>query len=531
MSQIQQTITSDIGDVEKKLAKLQAEFLKLRDAQKKTVEESKRGAKDSADAFDGMGSKLAGVAGTYLSVQSAIALVTREYQNMTQAQERARKATMSVAEAQRDALINLGANSPQERDKFVKDIEQMSARTGVSMKDLYLRASTAMSARGNLSVDQAMSAVETSARFLPGNTEAGTTMAGSSLDLMKIMKGRGVEITPEQAMGYLMAIGQTARVVDPEKLARNLAPSLASGMASGASERGSGALWSALTGSMVDPFGEKARTVMDKLPRQLAEFLPESTTYDERPGQPRTVKRKGTGMKTMEERIEALRKNPKLLAQFMASEEIEPAAKTHVEQILSGKGAAAQAYDEFYRTLPELKDSGAMYQNWLGVMEGSGLQQSAQFERTLDAGLERLQTSDPRAARMGMIRDKYSKILQDTGMGSTMSDLESLAVEASPDAERQFIQDLESRQKYLQGKKTSLSIGAGGQPYGAETSTREASPAELKQAEVLGELVTALKELRADRERATKATEDLNANLKGNTASAAAANAKTNGRE
>lgn len=221
--------------------------------------------------------QVAKLAGGYLSIRTAMTLVNDEIRSMIESQRRMKEASMTLAEVQVGALRNLGATSDAEREAFTEKITAMASETGVTQKDLYGRASAALSARGELSVDDAMAAVRESAMLVPESSAEGTAVAGAALDIAKISGTADAK----KNIGMLMAIGQTARVTDVGLLAENVAPALTGVTARGGSVQEAGALWAALTGGMADPTGRKAGTASIQLAEQLAETLPTQDVFRE----------------------------------------------------------------------------------------------------------------------------------------------------------------------------------------------------------------------------------------------------------
>ena len=131
----------------------------------------------------GLGGGLAGVLG----------LVNREYDAIVEKQAESARQSMTAADAQIKFLRNLQPETAAERDKAIADVEALAMETGVSAKDLYLRAGSAMSARGALSKEAAYKAVEASARLVPEDMGEGEEVAGAALDLMKVTGGQDAE--------------------------------------------------------------------------------------------------------------------------------------------------------------------------------------------------------------------------------------------------------------------------------------------------------------------------------------------------
>jgi hypothetical protein len=213
---------------------------------------------------------LAGALGVGTGLAGAVQLARKEYEAFLAVQDRAKQSTLTVAGAEIVALRNLGAKTPKERDDFLTSIEKISSDTGVAQSDLLMRSSEALSARGNLPVSSVLRAIKASAMIAPESQDEGKFLAGASLDIGKITGA-----TPEQAMGYMMVVGEQARVTATGKIAENVAPAMTGAMATGASPQVAGAVWGALTQGINDNEGRIAANASIGLAAELKKYLPE----------------------------------------------------------------------------------------------------------------------------------------------------------------------------------------------------------------------------------------------------------------
>ncbi|MCP4549201.1 MAG: hypothetical protein GY835_22335, partial [bacterium] len=208
----------------------------------------------------------------------------------------------------------------------------------------------------------------------------------------------------EEGAGYLMSVGQKARVTDPGRMARSIGPALTAATSHEASLQTGGAMYAALTGSMVDETGEKTKTAVIKLADSLDEFLPK--------------------ISTAHERIKALQADPKLQEKFLDKYSFETDAKEPIKQIVTGQGAAATAYSQFQSELPNATEAGDFYQQWLTTFQGGALQVTAAMGRATDQLKEGLRTADQGAARIGLVTADLKTTLRDAGMSALGSSLE-----------------------------------------------------------------------------------------------------------
>lgn len=227
------------------------------------------------DAFGskalGMVKTLAGAFGAGSVLFTAVNAIKGEFQSIIELQDRVKTATLGVADAEAAALRNLGPASEEDVKKYLTSVERTSKASGVSEKNINVMASEALSARGDLPVSAAMSAVEAGAIMAPDSPETAKGLAGGALDILKAVP----DITAKQAVGFLMKVTEKARITDAGDVARSLAPVLTADMASGGNEEFSAAVFSALTQATADPHGRRTKTAGIQFLTQLAKFMPE----------------------------------------------------------------------------------------------------------------------------------------------------------------------------------------------------------------------------------------------------------------
>jgi len=440
-----------------------------------------------------------GVAGVVMTLR-------KEFEALWEAQQRMKETTTTVADQQIEYLRNAGFQTAAARDAATKRLEGISRVTGVEMKDLYARASTSTSAKGALSEEASMRAVEASALLVPEDAAKGTAVAGAALDLAKITGTTDAKAN----IGLLMAIAGKARVTEIGKVAENVAPALTSVMMQGDTESEAGALWATITGGSADATGRKSKTASIGLAKQLAEFLPTETTYTYDKKGKRVVDAKGSGLTSTRQRIEAIQQNPRLYEKFMANASFEKAQSGVIEQILQGKGSGASTYASFLQSMPSVAEGRAIFDKNVGVIRGAEEQKTAALARSLETTAERLELADQGGARAGATREQINRILTDTGLGWVATKFKSAGAESSPDYLKSFRNTIAERRQQLvapteQKMVGGLSMAPGAKTLQIETVARQVTQLEKDQAAILGELEAFLGEMIAEQ----KATNGL----------------------
>jgi hypothetical protein len=428
-------------------------------------------------AVKSMATAVAGGAG----LAAAWKLVTDEINAANEARKRAGEESVTVADAQAGALRNLGATDPADRDRFLSDIKSLADDLQVEEKKLYLLASDALSARGNLSVEQAMEAVRLGAQVAPDDaTGTGKAFAGASLDIAKLSGA-----SAEESAGFLMNVGQMARVTDTGRLARNVTPALTAAAAHEGDLPTAGATYAALTGGMGDPTGEQTKTAMIKFAGALDEFLPE--------------------VESMRERIAMLQQDEALQKQFLDKYSFEAAAKAPIEQLVTGQGATAEAYADFLGRMPDVEESGDFFRQWLATFKTTSLQVTAEMDRARARLSENLRTADQDAARAGIAIKDLQQTLEDAGMASLGAKLNTFEASVSGEQLEKVLEILQRRQNALEAGPVILGTGYQGAwwspsgPGGMQQEPEHAAPteADLRKADALARYIAGIRDIQA----------------------------------
>lgn len=241
------------------------DYARAVEAEQKKLSETGDAADKSGGLIGGLTSKMGQFVGGLGAASAVIAFIKSEYDALIERQGKSKDANISLAAAQSDALDNLDASmTPAE---FAKRMKESSKRLGMSERDLTVAASSALSAKGDKSAADAISAVEASAKLNRFAPEKLPDMAASTLDL-----GKHLKMKPEEALGFLIGVGQSSRVVSLKNTAENIAPAIIGGVSQGIPKEKAAAIAASITGTAVDSTGKPTNTTMQALFGQLKEF-------------------------------------------------------------------------------------------------------------------------------------------------------------------------------------------------------------------------------------------------------------------
>ena len=241
------------------------DYARAVEAEQKKLSDTGDAADKSGGLIGGLTTKMGGFVAGLAGAQHVVSMLREEYAGLIDQQNKSRDANISLAAAQSEALDNLDASmSPEE---FAKRMKGSSKRLGMSERDLTVAASSALSAKGDKSAADAIEAVEASAKLNRFAPEKLPEMAASTLDL-----GKHLKMKPEEALGFLIGVGQSSRVVSLKNTAENIAPAIIGGVSQGIPKEKAAAIAASITGTAVDSTGKPTNTTMQSLFGQLKEF-------------------------------------------------------------------------------------------------------------------------------------------------------------------------------------------------------------------------------------------------------------------
>lgn len=268
--------------------KTDAGYKKIKDASKEAADAAKQAARDQEkedkqhrDRIDGMIGGIAGLAASYLSVQTAIAAVSKANAELVTNQDKAIAKARELAAAQQEAAKNMAGQTPHEiSDTLQRTVPEIAQQT--QFADLAKLTTALGSAASIVGEDQAKGVVAASAqltRFTPGELQ---TTATATAD---IMAASGLKDAKE-ALALLASTGSVARPEQLSKLAQGAAVAVNASIAQApkqdkieAAKEGV-ALYSKL--SKVDPTGQSAATATTDFIKQVSNLFGDPKMVRER---------------------------------------------------------------------------------------------------------------------------------------------------------------------------------------------------------------------------------------------------------
>lgn len=412
------TFTGDSAGAEKALAQLERKY----DALENKVKRIKAVTKpDGRDIFDKMadgalrlGGALTGVNGPLDVLMLGVQQLRKEWEAVIARQDRARAVSIDYASVLENLAINTrGDASFPTLEAVDKEVKRVSKETGVEPKNVAQAMNYAMSAKGDLSGKEASAAVQSVLAVIPNLREAQDVMVGAVLDIRKSFP----EATSEDVQGFMFQAMQTSRVTETEKFAKNAVPAILGGAKVDESKdiRANSAIYNTLTQFGEDVEGRRSRTAAISLNMQLKEFLKDEPQLD-------------SNLK----RVQFMQQNPEARQAFLYGGEFKGRKRSAemtvtgpdgeeftvggkkasferqsfpaVEQLLTGGSRAAESLKAAYEFTPELKGSGAVYEQMKQELKNNSTIQLADMDRKLKNAATGASLDDVEGARTGAVR-------------------------------------------------------------------------------------------------------------------------------
>lgn len=354
----------------------------------------KDGTLQAITAFAGVGSVIGGIA-------SVAATIRSELEALYERQKASADTQATTADAQRAAIGNLGNDPSMNAQQLTESIDKISAETGVTPRDLYNAASSALSARGQLPASAALDAIRVAALNSPGDTGGLAITAGSLLDLQKKSGG-----TAKANMGQILGAKQAARVETTGAFAKNVIPAVFQLQDFGDTQQQAMGLMATLTQSMGDTEGAMAGTAAIQLAKQLKEALPKMKSTTER------IKylQSGDGKKLRDKLLGNDKKKGTLVG--------EAKAYTTYQGLLAGDQTnQRELYDTAMQAVPDQSQGEKIFDQVQAQIDQLDIQKTARQKRSGEAAINRMQLADTAGAQAGTAYDQMQTALKQANVG------------------------------------------------------------------------------------------------------------------
>ncbi len=376
--------------------RLEDGYSKVRRSAKKTSDTGVAGATKQSQTLMRVGQSLTNLATSYASVQTALSLYNMHLEQNISLSQKSIEMSQRIAEAQQEALKNMSALTQMEASSIVaRRATEIQAVTGFGNRAELIRTIGAGFGTGARKED-VLRAVEAAARVTMLTPQNVGIVAEGALDLAS---ATGVK-DARKNIGFLLSAGAINRIVDPAQLARTLAPTVRSGIATAPAQdaqeaaKDVAALFGTLAKATTDREGRSTRTFVEQLLPRMREF------FAGRADDPGTV----LG------RIKALQGDEQLRKAFLESRFGEAKFRLPLEQILTPGSEVAKELDVSRGQVKFTRDT---YKDLLKRLMSTPELVTATAKVRVAAAKELMTT--PKEGVTEVVRELFEAVLEKTG--------------------------------------------------------------------------------------------------------------------
>ncbi len=366
-------------------AKLDKGFDANKKASKQAADEAKKNADAMGGGIEGAAAKATAMVGAYSGISAGINAVVQVFDKMIEKQQASFDLAVQTAKFQQESAKNLtGLTSPEISQALTVDTPRIAREQGFADLGKITEAIGAgYSASGDLKAT--ISAVEAAAALTRLTAEQLPVVASGALD---VARGSGSSDAREN-LAFLLSAGKSARIEDPARLSRTVAPTVSSGVATvPGQDRKQAAieiasLFTTFNQAATDVTGDSTRTATTTFLATLDAFF---KSQENDPG-------------TVFGRIQALQQDPELRAQFFDKPFGEVAFRKAFEQVADDstdlakamKAAAAEinfGTETYMQKVKELESATPQIVIASSVAKVEAAAQATRFEDTAGASRE-----------------------------------------------------------------------------------------------------------------------------------------------
>lgn len=305
---------------------------RVEDISKRSAGSHKKGMDDGANAAGRFAMSLAGIAAAAVGPMALVNALKQEYRELLRRQREAMVAQQGAGETLREVRKVFTPDATMNVEQMEKRLLDVAAKHGSSAAVVGAAAMTGFSAKGPLTNEQSMSAIEAAVRVAPNNAGEAGTLAGRYED---VMKATGIGDARAVA-GWLTSVQRGSRIANMAGVGQNAVPAITAMVASGDSAEQAAEVYNTINQMMSDEEGAQSRTAAINLQSQLQEFLPDI---------------QGT-----QARLKAVQSDPKLRAKFLKGASSETASKNFLTSLVSADAKAMGYFDAAVAGTPALDD-------------------------------------------------------------------------------------------------------------------------------------------------------------------------------
>jgi len=365
----------------RKMDRVEASSRKATQTAKGGLADAGKEALAFTSAFTGVGSATAGI----LAIAHQ---VRQEYDALLARQRESMMAQRGAGEALREVRKVFAPDPTMNAAQMERRLGDIAVKHGSNIATVSSAATTAFSAKGQLSNEAAASAIEAAVRMAPTNAGEAATLSGRYQD---VMKATG-QTDARAVAGWLTAVQQGSRIATMSGVGQNAVPAINALVATGDSAEQAAEVFNTINQLMADQEGSLSRTATINLASQLQKAFPQ--------------------LKGTQARIAAVQGDAGVREKFLKGASFDAASKNFITALLSGEAAAVGAYGAAQRSVPALNAAqAAEFERQMAFINGGDFQPVVGVGQRGQAALERLRLRDRIGGLQGAAREEYDRAI------------------------------------------------------------------------------------------------------------------------
>lgn len=348
----------------KQIDKQDAKLKKMGIAGKNAGMYLKKGFSDSQGSLQNLNASLAKSLALFGGLSQGVQLFKNNYADLIKYQQNREVEGRTFGEQMRETRVNFTADKSLSNKDLEPAIRGVAERTKTDAKLVAAAMSDALSAKGGLSNQDALNAVEAAFALQPNKLDAAQTTAARALDVANRTNNKDMR----QNVGFMQNIAGTARVTQLPLVGKNLIPAISSIQNFGDTPEQAAEMVVTLNKMMEDDTGATTGTAAKALAARLKDFVPTKKAKDERGSftVPQNQIDAFNQAQTTAERVKVAQQNPELARSFFAKNPFAIEYEAVVKRYLSKDQGTTEVQKYVEDSIKPLgKEQGKVFQQKL----------------------------------------------------------------------------------------------------------------------------------------------------------------------
>lgn len=397
----------------KQIDKQEAKLKKMGIAGKNAGMYLKKGFSESQGSLQNMNVSLTKTLALFGGLSTGVNLFKRNYAELLKYQQNREVEGRTFGEQMRQTRVNFSEDATLKNQDLEREIRAVGGRTKTDAKLVAAAVSDAFSAKGGLTNQDALNAVEAAFALQPNNLEAAQTTAARALDVANRSGNKNMK----ENVGFMQNIAGTARVTQLPLVGKNLLPAISAIQNFGDTPEQSAEMVVTLNKMLEDDTGATTGTAAKALAGRLKNFVPKKNAKDDlgKFTVPQEQIDAFNQAQNTTERVKVAQQNPELARAFFAENPFATEYDAIIKQYLS-KNKGTQEIQQYVEKsiLPLGKEQGKVFQQKLDEINAGQKQALVEAAEANKANVQELRLSDTMSGLQSASKNLVDSALEES---------------------------------------------------------------------------------------------------------------------